>query len=83
MIKMGKIQNSACTSGVAKKPFVPYGKKREGETNATTIVRSRTPAYQVLYQQVAIMAPVQLIQQQPFTIPVQPQHQQQQCYQQP
>lgn len=81
MIKMGKIQNSASTSGVAKKPFVPYGKKREGETTATVVVQTRTPTYQVPYQQVDIMAPVQPIQQQHFTILVQPQ--QQQRYQQP
>lgn len=66
MIKMGKIQNSASTSSASKKPFVPYGKKREGETNANAIIRTRNPTY----QQVAAVTPVQPIQQQPFTIPV-------------
>ena len=83
MIKMGKIQNSTSTFGVAEKPFVPYGKKREGGTSATTVVRARALAYQVPYQQVATVAPVQPIQKQSFTIPIQPQkQQQQQCYQQ-
>ena len=77
LIKIGKIQNSASTSSETKKPYVPYGKKREGETNAIRIVQARTPTYQLPYQQVATVQP---IQQQPFTIPVQPQHQQQQCY---
>lgn len=49
MIKMGKIQNTASTFGVAKKPFVSYGKKREGEINATSIIRTRTQAYHVPY----------------------------------
>ncbi|XP_050889623.1 uncharacterized protein LOC127094905 [Lathyrus oleraceus] len=73
MIKMGKIQNSASTSSASKKPFVPYGKKREGETNATSIIRTRNPTY----PQVATIAPVQPIQQQPFAIAVQTQQQQQ------
>ena len=72
IIKMGKIQNLASSSGVTKKPFTLYGKKREGNTNATSVVQVRTPAYKVLYQQVATVAPVQLIQQQSFTILVQP-----------
>lgn len=38
MINMGKIQNSVSAFGVAKKPFVPYAKKREGKTSATTII---------------------------------------------
>lgn len=38
MIKMGKIQNFASTSGVVKKPFVAYDNKREGETNATILI---------------------------------------------
>ncbi|XP_050890482.1 uncharacterized protein LOC127095901 [Lathyrus oleraceus] len=68
MIKMGKIQNSTSTSGVVNKPFVAYGKKREGKTNATTIVRGRASTYRAPYQQVAAVAPVQ--QQQPFIIPI-------------
>ncbi|XP_050875022.1 uncharacterized protein LOC127078624 [Lathyrus oleraceus] len=71
MIKMGKIQNSASTSSASKKPFVPYGKKREGETNAASIIRTRNPTY----PQVAAIAPVQPSQQQPFAIPVQTQQQ--------
>ena len=55
MIKMGKIQNYASTYGSTKKPFIPYGKKRECETSATTIIRTRNPTY----QQVATMAPAQ------------------------
>lgn len=65
MINMGKIQNSASTSSVVKKHFVAYGKKREGETSATTIVRGRAPTYHASYQQVAAVAPVQPIHQQP------------------
>ncbi|XP_050914741.1 uncharacterized protein LOC127129632 [Lathyrus oleraceus] len=79
MIKMGKIQNSASTSSASKKPFVPYGKKREGETSAFSIIRTRNPTY----PQVASIAPVQPSQQQPFAIPVQTQQQQQQYQQQP
>lgn len=78
MIKMGKIQNSASNSDVVKKPFVAYGNKREGESLATAVVRTRTPTYRIPYQQVVVVAPVQQSQQQPFTIPVQPQQQQQQ-----
>ncbi|XP_050908581.1 uncharacterized protein LOC127122258 [Lathyrus oleraceus] len=55
MIKMGKIQNSTSASSAVKKPFVPYGKNREGETSVTTIIRTKNPTY----QQVAIVAPVQ------------------------
>lgn len=69
MIKLRKIQNSANTSGVVKKAFVTYGKKMEGETNETTIVRARDPTYSVSYQQMVIVAPTQQ-QQQPFTIPI-------------
>ncbi|XP_050908405.1 uncharacterized protein LOC127122034 [Lathyrus oleraceus] len=72
MIKMGKIQNSASTSSASKKTFVPYGKKREGETNAASIIRTRNPTY----PQVAAIAPVQPSQQQPLAIPVQTQQQQ-------
>ncbi|XP_050896795.1 uncharacterized protein LOC127103590 [Lathyrus oleraceus] len=77
MIKMGKIKNSASTSSASKKPFVPYGKKREGETNVTSIIQTRNASY----PQVASIAPVQPSQQQPFTILFQTQ--QQQRYQQP
>ncbi|XP_050883483.1 uncharacterized protein LOC127086729 [Lathyrus oleraceus] len=73
MINMGKIQNSDSTSSASKKPFVPYGKKQEGETNATSIIQTRNPTY----PQVAAVAPVQPSQQQPFIIPVQTQQQQQ------
>lgn len=59
MIKMGKIQNSASTSSMVKKPFVTYGKKREGETNVKTTIRTRTLTYRVPYQQIAYVAPVQ------------------------
>lgn len=76
MIQMGKIQNSPSTSSASKKPFVPYGKKREGETNAASIIRTRNPTY----PQVAAIAPIQPSQQQPFAILVQTQ--QQQRYQQ-
>ncbi|XP_050889788.1 uncharacterized protein LOC127095092 [Lathyrus oleraceus] len=77
MIKMGKIQNSTSTSSASKKPFVPYNKKREGETNATSIIRTRNASY----PQVTATVPVQPSQQQPFTILVQTQ--QHQRYQQP
>lgn len=76
MIKMGKIQNFASASGAAKKPFVPYGKKREGESSVVTIIRTRNPTY----QQVAIVATVQQ-QQEPLAIPIQQQQQNQQSYQ--
>lgn len=45
MIKMGKIQNVASTSSVVKKPYVAYGKKREGETDEVAVVRGRAPMY--------------------------------------
>lgn len=66
IIKMGKIQNSTSTSGMVKRPFVPYGKKRQGETSAATVIRTRN----LTYQQVATVAPVQQ-KQQAFTIPIQ------------
>lgn len=72
MIKMGKIQNSTSTSDVVKKPFVAYGKKREGETNATAVVRARALTYCVPYQQVAAVTLVQQ-QKQPFMILIQQQ----------
>lgn len=71
MIKMGKIHNSASTSCMVKKHFVAYGKKREGETNVTAVIRDRTPTYHVPYQQVSIVAPFKQSQQQDFTIIVQ------------
>lgn len=66
MIKIGKIQNSASTSGVEKKPFVAYGKKREGEINETSVVRGKASTYRAPYQQVAIVTLIQ--SQQPYTI---------------
>lgn len=68
MIKMGKIQNSASTCGMAKKPFVAYGKKQKCEANETVMVRARAPTYCVIYQQVAVVAPIQT--QQPYAIPI-------------
>lgn len=59
MIKMGNIQNTNSTSGVVKKPYVAYGKKREGEANETVVVRGRAPTYRALYQQVAAVALIQ------------------------
>lgn len=59
MIKTGKIQNAASTFGMVKKSYVAYGKKREGETNATTIVRGRAPTYHAPYQQVSAVALIQ------------------------
>lgn len=59
MIKMDKIHNSVSTSGVVKKPFIVYGKKMEGETNTTTVIRTKTSTYRVPYQQVASVAPIQ------------------------
>ena len=64
---MGKILNDASTSGVVKKPYVGFGKKREGETNEVTIVRGRAPAYRSPYQQVAVVSPIE--NQQPYVIP--------------
>lgn len=49
MIKMDKIQNAARTFGVVKKPYVAYGKKREGEANEIVVVRGRNPTYRVPY----------------------------------
>lgn len=66
MIKMGKIQNDASTSGVLKKPYVSYWKKREGEANETVVVRGRAPTYRAPYQQVVIVSQ----NLQPFTIPI-------------
>lgn len=76
MIKIGRIQNAASTSSVVKKPYVAYGKKREGEANETVVVRGKVPTYRVPYQQVVVMAPVQ--NQQPYVIPVNQQQYQQQ-----
>ncbi|XP_050875647.1 uncharacterized protein LOC127079285 [Lathyrus oleraceus] len=67
MIKMRKIQNASHTSGVVKKPYVGFGKKREGETNETAVVRGRVPTYHASYQQVVVVSPVQ--NQQPYVIP--------------
>lgn len=75
MIRMGKIQNNASTSGVANKPFIAYGKKREGDTNATAVFRGRAPIYRASYEQVSVVAPIQ--NHQPFTIQVDQQVQQQ------
>lgn len=47
---MGKIQNVASTSGVAKKPYVSFGKKREGKTNEAAVVKGRDPVYRAFYQ---------------------------------
>lgn len=58
MIKMGKIHDVASTSSVVKKSYVAYGKKQEGETNATDIVRGRASTYRSPYQEVIVMAPV-------------------------
>ena len=55
MIKMGKIKNYASTSSASKKPFVTYGKKREGDTSSTAVIKTRSPTY----QQVSTVAPVQ------------------------
>lgn len=67
MIKMGKIQSVANTSSVAKKPYIGFGKKREGETNEAAVVRERASIYCAPYQQVASVSPVQ--NQQPYIIP--------------
>lgn len=67
MIKLGEIQNTASTSGVAKKPYVAYEKKREEEANETVIVRGRPPTYHALYQQVTDVSLVPT--QQLYTIP--------------
>lgn len=68
MIKMRKIHNTASTSGVVKKPYIAYGKKREGEANETVVVRGRSPTYYAPYQTVVDVAPIQ--NQQPYTIPI-------------
>lgn len=41
--KNGKNPNFPSPSDVVKKHFVTYGKKREGEMNATAVIRTRTP----------------------------------------
>lgn len=68
MIKLGKIQNAASTSGITKKPYVVYGKKREAEANETDVLRVRAPMYRASYQQVADVLPKQ--NQQPYTVPI-------------
>lgn len=50
MIKMEKIQSTFSTSGVVKKPYVAFGKKREGETNEVAVVRGRVLTYREPYQ---------------------------------
>lgn len=67
MIKMGKIQNATNTFGVAKKPYVAYGKKREGKTSDATAVKGRGSVYRVPYQQVVVVSPIPT--QQSYTIP--------------
>lgn len=57
MIKIGKIQNTASTPEVVKKPYVKYGKKQEGEANETVVVKGRAPTYHALYQKVTTVAP--------------------------
>lgn len=49
MIKMDKIQNVASTSGMVKKPYAAYGKKRKGEVNEILVVRGRALEYRVPY----------------------------------
>lgn len=68
MIKMGKIQNDPSTSNVVKNLYVAYKKKKEGETNATTVVWGRALTYYASYKQVAVVAPI--LNQQPYDIPV-------------
>lgn len=50
MIKIGKIQNVVSTSGVMKKPYIGFRKKREGETNKVMVVMGRAPTYCAPYQ---------------------------------
>lgn len=50
MIKMGKIQNVASTSVIVKKPYVGFGKKREGETNEVIVMRGMALVYLAPYQ---------------------------------
>lgn len=68
MVKMGKIQSVVSSSGVVKKPYVAFGKKREGETNEAAVVRGMAPIYCAPYQQVVTVSPVQ--NQQPYTISI-------------
>lgn len=81
MIKIGKIQNSASTSDVVKKPFVAYGNKQEGETNEIIVFRERASTYHSPYQQVTSIEPMQ--NQHPFTTPVDQRVQQQPTSYQP
>lgn len=77
VIKTRKIQNAASASGVVKKPYVAYGKKKEGEANEIIIIREKALTYHAPYQQVAAVSQ----NQQPFTIPTDQQEAQQQPYQ--
>lgn len=85
MINMGKIHNAVSTSGLVNRPYIAYGKKREGEANETTVLRGRGMTYHSPYQQVSDVAPIQ--NQQPYAILVdqranqQPSPYQQQPYQ--
>ncbi|XP_050876603.1 uncharacterized protein LOC127080316 [Lathyrus oleraceus] len=77
-LKSGKISNVVGPSNGAKKPYVGFAKKKEGETNNTSVARGRGRAHRVPYQQVAAVAPGPYQQvaamtpnpyQQPFDVP--------------
>ncbi|XP_050889760.1 uncharacterized protein LOC127095058 [Lathyrus oleraceus] len=56
-LKSGKIPNAVGPSNGAKKPYVDFAKKKEGETNNTSVARGRGRAHRVPYQQVAAVTP--------------------------
>lgn len=92
-LKSGKIPSVVGPSSGAKKSYVGFAKKNEGETNNTSVARGRGRAHRVPYQQVAAITPGPYQQvaamalspcQQPFAVPTgqnmgqQPNHYQQQ-----
>lgn len=58
-LKNGKIQTALGTYVGAKKPYLRYAKKKEGETNVASISKGKDKAYHEPYYQVAAMTPNQ------------------------
>lgn len=77
-LKSGKIPSAVGPYNRAKKPYVGFSKKKEGDTNNTPVASGRGRAHRAPYQQVAVVAPGPYQQvaamapnpyQQPFAIP--------------
>lgn len=55
-LKSGKIPSVVGPSSGAKKRYVGFTKKKEGETNNTLVARGRGRTYRPPYQQVVVVA---------------------------